>query len=382
MTKKLRGEVREVVIPRDLQSFLRDIVDGRNGFELGDPWRISDRALSVVVPIIRRNAPERLYVTMYEVAKELDIRDTGRIDRVEFQNRAGKPVFVRAGTIFEGSTQNRASEHSCVIQPGREEVVVRCVHQTHGISPGAEMRYGDIAPWLVTRTLLSERGQREVWHSVNLYIECLKNINVNFSDEEPQPRELKGEGGRGRPGRGGRPPSGVPDDTIFCGNAIRDRRVAEIFNQVMERTLFPPESSTDLLGAMRALGRARATLDDMMQRVPLFPEQVGAIIFDPLGVHAIECFDSPKSWEAIKKEVIERFGDLVSMEQAEHLFELRPDKIVPFLRKFIAGLEKFEERTVRRDDMSETRAVKGEGVVGEYTLVKNRVIHCILTRAG
>ncbi|MEM2868799.1 MAG: DUF6569 family protein [Thermoplasmata archaeon] len=147
---------------------------------------------------------------MYEVAKELGIRDTGRIDRVELQNMAGRPVFVRAGTIFEGATQNRASEHSCVIQPGREEVVVRCVHQTHGISPGAEMRYGDIAPWPVTVSLVGERGQREVWHSVNQYVEYLKNINVNFSDEEPQPRERKGEGGRGRPGGGRTTPVRVP----------------------------------------------------------------------------------------------------------------------------------------------------------------------------
>jgi hypothetical protein len=64
------------------------------------------------------------------------------------------------------------------------------------------------------------------------------------------------------------------------------------------------------------------------------------------------------------------------------LFELKPEKIRPLLKKFIQGMDKFEEKTIRKDELSETRAVKGEGVVGEYTLIRNRVMHTILVRAG
>jgi hypothetical protein len=118
----------------------------------------------------------------------------------------------------------------------------------------------------------------------------------------------------------------------------------------------------------------------MLQRVPLFKDQVGAVVFSPVGVLAVETFDAPKSWEAIKKEVIEKYGDKVTQEQAEHLFELKKEMILPAFKKFVDGLKKYEEHTVYKDDMSETRVVLGEGLVGEYTLVKDRVVYVILVR--
>ena len=50
------------------------------------------------------------------------------------------------------------------------------------------------------------------------------------------------------------------------------------------------------------------------------------------------------------------------------------------LRKFIKGLDKFTEKTIRKDNFSETREVCGEGIIGEYTLVKNQPVHVLLLR--
>ncbi len=121
-------------------------------------------------------------------------------------------------------------------------------------------------------------------------------------------------------------------------------------------------------------------LDDMMQKVPLFDDQVGAIIFNPVGVIAVETFDHPMSWAAIKKDIIEKYGDKIMDKQAEHLFELKPEAILPALKKFIKGLEKNTERTIRKDGFSETRVVLGEGIIGEYTIVKGQTIHVLLIR--
>jgi hypothetical protein len=118
----------------------------------------------------------------------------------------------------------------------------------------------------------------------------------------------------------------------------------------------------------------------MMQKVPLFDNQVGAIIFSPVGVIAIETFDHPKSWEAIKKEIIEKYGDKIKDKQTEHLFELKPETILPTFEKFISSLDKFSEKTIRKDSFSETREVRGNGVIGEYTLVKGQPIHVLLIR--
>ena len=367
---------QELVIPKDLQVFLKDVSESKSGFHLGEPWKYSDKALAVVVPILREKAPERLYVTMYEVLKQLGMNDTGHIDRVEMQNRAGKPVFVRAGTIFEGKTQSRAAEHSGIVEPGKADIPVRCVHQTHGISPGSQMKFGDIAPMSVTCELIGDHGQSAVWQSVQSY-----TANVTGS-AGPRPRErflsMSDYGANYR--MRSRAFSYDEAEHSLCDNSSDFGGTAPLSHTFTGGDFF--STNTDLLGTMRATNAGKKALDEMMQKVPLFPDQVGAIIFDPVGVQAVESFDHPLSWEAIKKEVIEKFGDQVTSEQAEHLFELKKERIPSLLKKFIQGLDKFEEKTVRKDEFSETRAVKGEGVVGEYTLVRNRVMHTILVRAG
>jgi len=377
----------EIVIPKDLQAFLKDVSESKSGYHLGEPWKYSDKALAVVVPILREKAPERLYITMYEALKHLGMNDTGHIDKVEMQNRTGKPVFVRAGTIFEGATQSRAAEHSGVFGEGKADIPVRCVHQTHGISPGSQMKYGDIAPISVTMELIGDYGQSAVWQSVQEYTSlaagiCASGRQVRHEAVHTE-RPLTMNSGRHFLSGSGHRIRGAAHDNVAGHSCWGD---SSAIGGTAPMTSFTGGSffsmNTDLLGTMRATNAGKKALDEMMQKVPLFPDQVGAIIFDPVGVMACETFDHPKSWEAIKKEVIEKFGDQVTNEQAENLFELRPEKIRPLFKKFIQGMDKFEERTIRKDELSETRAVKGEGVVGEYTLIRNRVIHTILVRAG
>jgi len=59
---------------------------------------------------------------------------------------------------------------------------------------------------------------------------------------------------------------------------------------------------------------------------------------------------------------------------------LKPEAILPALKKFIKGLEKNTEKTIRKDGFSETRVVMGEGIIGEYTIVKGQTIHVLLIR--
>ena len=383
-----------------MKAFLTEIVEKRNGFEIGEPWKFSDSALLVVVPITRNNSPERMYTTMYEVLKDLGMKDTGHIDKVQLQNKSGKPIFVRAGTIFEGKTQNRAAQHSGVYkEDAKVDIDVRCVQQTHGISGGVEMKFGSIAPMSVTQNLMG-RTQSDVWNSVRTYT----SGKAFTYDGSPS----------GRSGPSGCTGSTGPTRTSSCraqsaSNGRKSRRasISDEFATGLSYTSSndnpvygasnndcflgavytcssfdsEPERGTgtdDLLGYLK--NKNKDALDEMMQKVPLFEDQTGAIIFDPLGIIALETFDSPKSWEAIKAEVIEKYGDKVSDKQAEHLFELNKDMILPMLKKFIAGLDKFEEKTVRQDDFSETRAVKGDKIVGEYTLIKGRIIHCLLLK--
>jgi hypothetical protein len=156
----------------DLKIYLNDIADNRFGYRLGEPWKYSEETLGVVVPILRENASDRLYITMYEVLKELNIKDTGSINQVEFQNRSGIAVFVRAGTIFAGETQPRAVQHSGIYSNEKEIIDVRCVNASRGISKGKEMSFGDIAPPSVTINLMTG-SQSDVWSSVSNYTNAL-----------------------------------------------------------------------------------------------------------------------------------------------------------------------------------------------------------------
>lgn len=395
----MNSNVEEIVIPKDLQTYLKQIVDSKYGYKLGEPWKYSEESLGVVVPILREKAPDRSYVTMYEVLDQLNMKDTGHINQVELQNNCGIAIFVRAGTIFTGKTQNRAAQYSGVYQDKNQTIEVKCVQQTHGINSGEKMEFGDIAPPSVTMNLMSG-NQGKVWESVSRYGgishitnttnidngQISENLGKAWESISRYPDQLQSsvvydvnvsKEGNARISRV-KTSEGV---TQIWRGSLSQNDVEElnrrISNSNMRSSVHRSRGSDDLLEKIR---QGQSVLDDMMQKVPLFHNQVGAIIFDPVGVIAIETFDHPKSWEAIKKEIIEKYGDKIKDKQAEHLFELKPEMILPILKKFINSLDKFSEKIIRKDNFSETRAVVGDGVIGEYTLVKDQPIHILLIR--
>jgi len=424
----------ELIIPLELKTFLTDIANSRFGYKLGEPWKYSEESLGVVVPILRENAIDRQYITMYEVLQQLNIKDTGNIDQVELQNKTGMAIFVRSGTIFSGQTQNRASQHSGVYKKEEEIIDVCCVHASHGIRSGEKMQFGDIAPPSITMNLMKE-NQSDVWSSVRRYtrgasdatdedeltgvdprlvrqlqgtvtvFNTLKEFSSNPLQKEIEAKvgELAADVIENAFSRSGPSPKRDLVDTILnsqfafgLGNGLGQRspeliesmektfgieKVGEMIDNITSQ--YGKErgyESDDLLGRLEKIKKGQSVLDDMMQKVPLFNNQVGAIIFNPVGVIAVETFDHPKSWEAIKKEIIEKYEDKITDKQASHIFELKQEMIKPSFMEFIKGLDNFTEKTIRKDEFSETKAVKGEEVIGEYTLIKGQPIHVLLLK--
>ena len=76
----------------------------------------------------------------------------------------------------------------------------------------------------------------------------------------------------------------------------------------------------------------------------------------------------------------EKYGDKTKDEEADHLFDLNKDKIIPLLTKFINKLDSMTETMRYQDDYSKTLSVQSDGVVGEYTMIKDKVIHCLLVK--
>lgn len=416
-----QNKIEEIIIPLDLKTFLNDIADSKSGYRLGDPWKYSEETLGVVVPILRENSPDRFYITMYEVLDQLNIKDTGHINQVELQNDCGMAIFVRAGTIFEGKTQNRAAQHSGVYQDNKEIIDVRCVQQTRGISSDEKMKFGDIAPPSVTISLMTG-DQSNVWERVRKYgsvpivndsvsVVSEDNVILNATDETDTENKSSMSENLGKAWESiSRYPDRLQSYVIYDVNvsnecnvrisrvkpsegvtsiwrgSLSKKEIEELSRRTNELNIRIRNSvnrSSGLGGSdnlLEKIRKSQSVLDDMMQKVPLFDNQVGAIIFSPVGVIAVETFDHPKSWEAIKKEIIEKYGDKIKDKQAEHIFELKPETILPTFKKFISSLDKFTERTIRKDNLSETREVHGDGVIGEYTLVKGQPIHVLLIR--
>lgn len=408
-----------LTIPLELKIFLMDIANSKFGYKLGEPWKYSEESLGVVVPILRENAPNRQYVTMYEVLHQLDIKDTGSISQIELQNKTGMTIFVRSGTIFAGQTQNRASQHSGIYKKEEEIINVCCVHASHGIRSGEKMRFGDIAPPSITMNLIKE-NQNDVWNSVREYTRSedsgyVHTLNTlkEFSPNSPQKEiETKVEELAANViERAFSRPSSLTSKRDFLeiilnsqlayglGSGLGQRSPELIESmeksfgkekalEMIDGTSSSTSNSTsnkygtdDLLGHLGQIKKGQSVLDDMMQKVPLFNNQVGAIIFSPVGVIAVETFDHPKSWEAIKKEIIEKYGDKIKDKQANHIFELKQEMIKPSFMEFIKGLDESTEEIVRKDEFSETKVVKGKEVIGEYTSIKGQaIIHVLLLR--
>lgn len=140
-------------------------------FVLGKPSHLADVNASVY-PILLARPSETAPLVMFPRATELvQAEDTGNINGVKLVNNGPQPIFVRAGTLFEGvGTQSRTNIEDVVLVPGQPVTVKsRCVHLTHGISPGATFRStGETTPLEVERSLA--KGQHETWEGVNEYV--------------------------------------------------------------------------------------------------------------------------------------------------------------------------------------------------------------------
>ena len=49
-----------------LQQFIQDVREEKNGFRLDKPWRLEEKSLGVIVPVIREFKAKRTYIVLAE----------------------------------------------------------------------------------------------------------------------------------------------------------------------------------------------------------------------------------------------------------------------------------------------------------------------------
>jgi len=301
------------------------------GFRLGEPWRLTDKHLTVVVPIIKiGKSGERGYVLVEEVKDKVKISDTGSINRIKVRG-VDRPVFMRSGAVIEGiGTQSRAVESSKIIIPEAVvEVPVRCVHASHPIRAGGPMELSEVyAPYEVQSALLASPlgrgGQHAVWAAVS-----------SFSTR--------------------------------AASSMMDSRMSR--------------GSDNLILTMREVREFRKDVDEAISKMPVdVSGQVGVVILNMDGVLGMEMFNHPSSWTAASKAVARKYADVLAKEGKSSLFELKSDVVQTAVTEFLEGIKNPKEKIVEENVVFKTIVFEAGNIVGEYTVFKGDEIHLIATK--
>ena len=152
---------------------------------VGRPY--SYNGLTIYPVRLKRDLVQGLYVTMDEglAAGTLQIRETGKVARLEVINRGRAPVFLLAGEIVVGGRQNRMVSNDVLINAGDTvRVPVYCIEKGRWA--------GDVTGFVSAKTLGlpdfrelagKSAAQDEVWRAVS---EASRKVKVSSETEDFQ----------------------------------------------------------------------------------------------------------------------------------------------------------------------------------------------------
>ena len=319
-----------------MKDFVESILREEEGFSFGDPWNYK-KSEGTVLPIRRKGRIRRNYRTLEEVLKDtrnaIEVTETGSIRKVKILNRTDVPIFVRMGTIFAGvGTQSRAAEGSVILVPDKKArpLTVRCVEAAVPIRGGTRFNVAGFTAPLAVEMGLYAHDQEEVWERVSAYARTR-----NAPDR-------RGRGGRGE--------------------------LAKYYSL---------ERDYSLVDVMDTVDTFKEKVDEVLEVVPNYEDQVGLVFLDQKGVLGMETFDTPKSWEAVSERVVKKYGEVISIPEGDKPTPAEPDKdtVVGQTLRFLQALAQAKGKATFNQDGHRTFALTGKGLVGEYTVIDGDVMH-------
>jgi hypothetical protein len=356
-------------------SALKTLCDEELGFRFGDPLRVSEKSLAVVVPILRKTAAHRQYVTLPEAGSNVDIRDTGRIDRFEVKNHTEENLFIRFGTIFKGATQERSLLRSALVFPGAKvEVEVRCVHASRGIRPGTKTSYGGYTNLDYDQRIYAENfgtgkaTQAHVWRTVDA-VSASMFQGGGSSGTLNRDQRIRAESAPSWTSRIGRGYGWTPTATPPRGGAQAESEASPY--------------GDDFASNLDAFTR---NFEDVIRSVEMQEDQSGFALISSSGVETVETFDSPLSWKAIHEDAVKRIGAKLIDQPSLSVFEYKPEKAKEAIRAVLS--KPFREKVIwehkpnNGDPHVLITGLADDGYTGEVVEVDHRVIHlCIIKMA-
>lgn len=355
----------------DRKSVLFSISQEVLGYEFGTPERVDESTLAVVLPILRHSlTPNRNYVT-YPESKELDVHDTGAIDKMQAKNRGSLSVFIRSGTIFKGDTQERASMRSTIVLPGSEvDIPVRCIHASKGISRQAQTKYGSITPLHFDQANYSSSftaaDQHTTWQNVNETVRCMSAA----LGTPPIARSRRS--GR-RVDRRYSSPVGALSGQWGDGRTLRGMSAFDMEEE---------EVATDDLST--SYDKFTKDFDKVLSKVKMVEDQVGLALINEQGCQTVEVFDAQLSWKALHEDAVKRLGPSMANKDTGGVFVYKPERAVEVVR-LVLGLDYkenliYEHKPKDGEPAFTVFGLTAERYTGEVVEFDGRAIHVMLLK--
>ena len=332
-------------------NFLSTVRNQESGFAFGQPQRVGEKSLAVVLPILRQTDDLRNYITFSETEK-VNVTDTGQIDEFQFQNQTDDNVFIRSGTIFTGKTQARALQRSAVLLPKEKTILkVRCVHASHGISPGAAVKYDGITP------LDLDKGNYDVGY-------VAKDQQAYWSNVHKSTANMYSIGAAH-----GMVSHVAPDaaEITFGHSNLRARGLSA--------------GSDNLSDHFKNFAK---NFDSLLAKVKRVADQVGLALITDAGVETVELFEHADSWKALHDAAVKRLGPDLAKIDANALFEPKLDKARVLVDQVLTLPYKFNLLATNQpqhdDPHVEVFGMTAGNFVGEMVLIDGKVIHLVLPK--
>lgn len=355
---------------------LRPVAESKLGFSFGKPERVDEKSLAVVLPILRDTSLNRHYITFPET-DQVDVFDTGRIDQMEANNRTEQNVFIRSGTLFKGSTQERALMRSAVIFSGKKQTLgVRCVHATRGIRGSAKVSYGGITPLDFDKgnytAGYAPADQSTYWSNVQ------KSTSAMNAKMGKKPTILRASAPRARF-------SGITRESIHYSGATSSdafgsgcAAAGPIMAGANASSAF--EKSDDLHSTFKEFSMH---FDDILSKIKCADNQVGLALIGIAGVETIEFFDHKLSWKALHESAVKRLGSHIVGGDAG-VFEYKPERavqqVVNVLAKDWQTNKIFEHRPANGEPYVLITGLTADGYVGEAVEIGESLAHLVILK--
>jgi len=303
----------------------------RNGFYLDQEVKVKNPGIKVF-PIKTKRRVSREYRVLEEAEDQIRFEETGTISKIRVINYSKYPVFIRAGEILKGKSQNRAIKRSIVVFPGEEEYEnkgylqladVFCVHSTQAIT-GGTFTVSCLVPHYHESLLYSNASQSDIWRA-----------NTSWNEEWIQIQP--------------------------CTSGTSDYSPNDLYSKV--KYYYDNSYVEELIKKKR------------------LKDCIGVVILDWFGIKAVEIFDSEESWSAIRRKIFQKY----SIDFQDNWRECSITK--ESAKKMLKDLFKCKFKTIAKyfnkqgTKYSSTVYVGNLGMYeGEITKLNRRVIHFACVR--